>query len=115
MGHAASSSWISTEMSAERALRLVAYLVVALGAVALWVAELLGAGGLAVVVLTLGGGGWLSQRARPGPVLDRMLGLAIAVFAVLDVGYLAARMFDGPVRLLVLLVILSLRTARTPQ
>ncbi|HEY7648560.1 MAG TPA: transglutaminaseTgpA domain-containing protein [Methylomirabilota bacterium] len=102
-------------MSAERALRLVAYLVVALGAMALWVAELLGTGGLAVVALALGGGGWLVERTRPGLALDRMLALSVAGFAILDVGYLAERMFDGLVRLLVLLVVLRLLTARKPH
>lgn len=101
-------------MPAERALRLVAYLVVALGALALWVADLLGLWGPAVVALALGGG-WLRERARPGPALDRMLALAVAGFAVLDVAYLAERIFDALVRLLVLLVVLRLLTARRPH
>jgi transglutaminase-like putative cysteine protease len=102
-------------MSAERALRLVAYLVVGLGATALWVADLLGLWGPGVVALALVGGGWLRARAGGGPGLDRMLALAIAGFAVLDTVYLAERVFDALVRLLVLLVVLRLLTARRPH
>lgn len=102
-------------MSAERALRIVAYLVVAMGATALWVAELLDVWGLAVVALALAGGGWLRGRAGLGPALDRVFALAVAGFAVLDVAYLAERIFDGLVRLLVLLVVLRLLTARRPR
>jgi transglutaminase-like putative cysteine protease len=102
-------------MLAERALRLVAYLVVALGATALWVADLLGLWGPTVVLLALVGGDWLRARVQPGPGMDRMLALAVAGFAVLDVAYLAERAFDGLVRLLVLLVILRLLTARRPH
>src|SRR5688572_30804433 len=99
----ARSPWNSTEMPAERALRLAAYMVVALGVMALWVAELLGAWGTVVVVLALAGGGWLRRRVPAGPRLDRGLALAVAGFAVLDVVYFADRVFDGMVRLLVLL------------
>jgi transglutaminase-like putative cysteine protease len=102
-------------MPAERALRLIAYLMVTLGVVALWVAELLGTAGTVLVVLALAAGGWVRERARLAPALDRVLGLAVASFVVLDVVYLAERVFDGLVRFLVLLVLLRLLTARRPH
>lgn len=102
-------------MTATRALRLTAQTLVAVGMVALWAAELVGAGAVILVIAIIAVGGWLHERARPAPVVDRVLTVAVAAFALFDVLYLAERVFDGLVRLLILLVLLRFLTARRPR
>ncbi len=102
-------------MSAEQALRLTAYVVVAVGITALGVADLLGPTGVALAGVSLIAGvlmrGWLARSTALDPVLTA----AVAALAVVDVLYLAGRVFDALVRFLVLLVLLRLLTARNSR
>lgn len=100
-------------MTPRLALRLAAYLVVADGVAALYLAGLTGPLGLALVAGALGlawwraGAGWAMAR------LDRALVLAVAAAATTHLVYTAASALDGFVSLLVLLVLLRLFTARS--
>ncbi len=102
-------------MSAEQALRLTAYVVVAVGITALGVADLLGPVGMALAGLALVAGRWVRERMARASTLDPVLTAAVAAFAVVDVLYLAPRVFDALVRFLVLLVLLRLLTARSSR
>jgi len=102
-------------MSAEQALRLTAYVVVAVGITALGVADLIGQVGMALAGLVLVLGGWVRERIGRSSSLDSLLTAAVAAFAVVDVLYLAGRVFDALVRFLVLLVLLRLFTARNSR
>jgi hypothetical protein len=100
-------------MSAEQAIRITAFIVVAVGITALGVAELLSpvGVGLAAVGLVVGG----LTRERIPRSMDAALTAAVAAFAVVDVLYLAGRVFDALVRFLVMLVLLRLITARNSR
>ncbi len=102
-------------MTADRALRLTTQTLVVVGLVALWAADLIGAAAAILVTGVMLLGGWLRERVRPALAVDQVLAVAVAVFAVFDVLYLADRVFDGLVRLLILLVLLRLLTARRPR
>ncbi|HEV8643604.1 MAG TPA: DUF3488 and transglutaminase-like domain-containing protein [Methylomirabilota bacterium] len=102
-------------MSAERALRIAAYLVVATGVAALYLGALIGPLGLALVALALGIGWRLRERAHPTAALGGVLAAGVVVFAGVDFLYLAESPFDAFVHLLVLLVLLRLGTARRPR
>jgi protein-glutamine gamma-glutamyltransferase len=102
-------------MSAERALRLMTWAGVAAGVGALWAAELIGVSGLLLTVLGMVVAGGLRERVVSRSAFNRALGVAVAGFAALDLLYLAEQVFDGLVRLLILLVLLRLGTARRPR
>jgi transglutaminase-like putative cysteine protease len=102
-------------VSAEQALRITAYIVVAVGITALGVADLLGTVGMTLAGLALVAGGWVRERLTRPSTLDPVLTAAVAAFAVVDVLYLAPRVFDALVRFLVLLVLLRLLTARNSR
>ncbi|HEY7366802.1 MAG TPA: transglutaminaseTgpA domain-containing protein [Methylomirabilota bacterium] len=102
-------------MAAEQALRLAAYVVVAVGITSLGVADLIGTVEMALAGVVLVAGGWVRDRIARASTLDPVLTAAVAAFAVVDVLYLAARVFDALVRFLVLLVLLRLLTARNSR
>src|SRR5919201_4520299 len=105
-------------MSLMLALRVVTYLLVCDGIVALLLAGLIGAVGVALVVLAVLGSWWLEGAWERG-LLRRSLvwGLvAAAVIAVtLDLFYLAQSVLDGMVHLLLFLIVarLFIRRARS--
>jgi len=102
-------------MPALAALRLAVYLTVAAGVAALHLGGLVGAVGIGLFGAALLLGWWLRDRRQETPGLLRALVIAIALVAGLDLLYFAESAFDGFVRLLVLLVLLRLFTARTPR
>ncbi|HSE92310.1 MAG TPA: DUF3488 and transglutaminase-like domain-containing protein [Methylomirabilota bacterium] len=97
------------------ALRLATTLAVGAGVVALRLGGLLGAAGLAVVLLALAGGWWLRERVTPSRGLTRALTAILALAVTVDVLLVAAVAFDGFVRLLLVLTLLRLLTARRPR
>jgi transglutaminase-like putative cysteine protease len=105
-------------MSLMLALRVVTYLLVCDGIVALLLAGLIGAVGVALVVLAVLGSWWLEGAWERG-LLRRSLvwGLvaAAAIAVTLDLFYLAQSVLDGMVHLLLFLIVarLFIRRARS--
>ena len=98
------------------AVRIAAYLLVADGLAALFLAGLIGPLGLAVVGAGLLLSWWqepLRARVRT-PVLGAALVGAAAIASVADVLYLAETILDGLVHLLLFLVLARLFTLRAP-
>jgi transglutaminase-like putative cysteine protease len=102
-------------MPALSALRLAVYLVVAAGIAALHLGGLVGFAGFGIFGAALALGWWLRDRNEASPTRLRLLIAGIALVAAVDVLYVAESAFEGFVRLLVLLVLLRLFTARAPR
>jgi transglutaminase-like putative cysteine protease len=102
-------------MSPERALSLVTVATMLAGIGAIWAAGFIGLPGVLLTVLGVVVAGGLRERVVSSSAFVRALGVAVAGFGLLDVLYLAERVFDGLVRLLIFLVILRLGTARRPR
>ena len=100
-------------MTPQLALRLSAYLLVADGVAALFVAGLVGPLGLGFVAGALALAWWRAGSGRRIARLDRVLVLAVAVGATTHLVYVAESALDGFVSLLLLLVLLRLGTARS--
>lgn len=94
------------------ALRLAASLTVGVGVAALYVAGLLGEVSLGGVLFVLAVGWWLGERVAPSRSLAMALTALIGLASAVHVLYVAPGAFDGFVRLLVVLVLLRLVTAR---
>ena len=102
-------------MSALLALRLVTYLMVCTGVAALYLANLIGAPGAALVVVAiLVSWGHEQARARGAvrPALGWSLVAAAAVAIAVDLFYLAYSLLDGMVHLLLFLILLRLFARR---
>ncbi len=102
-------------MTMPLSLRITLYLLVADGVLALYLAELLGVRGAALVAGLLVAS-WLVQPQTPG-LPGRLPGtrllVPLAAFAsVVDVLYLAENVIDGLVRLLLFLILYKLATLR---
>ena len=102
-------------MPALLALRLATYLMVCTGVAALYLANLIGAAGAALVVLAILVS-WGHERARERgavrPALGwSLVGAAAAAIAV-DLFYLAYSLLDGMVHLLLFLILLRLFARR---
>jgi len=97
------------------ALRLTTTLAVGAGVLGLYLAGLLGAVGLGFAGLALVAGWWLQERITPSRRVAALITAVIALAAALDLLYLSTVVFDAFVRLLVLLVLLRLVTARRPR
>jgi hypothetical protein len=95
------------------ALRISAYLLVADGVAALFLAGLVGPLGLALVAGALGLSWWRAGSGRAMARLDRLLVLAVAAAATGHLVYMADTALDSFVYLLLLLVLLRLFTARS--
>lgn len=102
-------------MPALAALRIAAYLVVASGIVALHLGGLVGLAEIGAFGAALALGWRLRIRAEGSPGRLRLLVAAMALVATVDLLYVAQGTFEGFVRLLALLVLLRLFTARTPR
>jgi protein-glutamine gamma-glutamyltransferase len=100
-------------MTPQLALRISAYLLVADGVAALFVAGLVGPMGLALVAGALGLAWWRAGSGRRIARLDRVLVLVVAAAATTHLVYVAESALDGFVSLLLLLVLLRLGTARS--
>jgi len=102
-------------MPALLALRLVTYLMVCTGVAALYLANLIGAAGAALVVLAiLGSWGHEQARARGAvrPALGWSLLATAAVAIAIDLFYLAYSLLDGMVHLLLFLILVRLFARR---
>ena len=102
-------------MPALLALRLVTYLMVCTGVAALYLANLIGAAGAALVVLAiLVSWGHEQARARGAvrPALGWSLVVTAAVAIAVDLFYLAYSLLDGMVHLLLFLILLRLFARR---
>ncbi|HEV8436635.1 MAG TPA: DUF3488 and transglutaminase-like domain-containing protein [Methylomirabilota bacterium] len=98
-------------MSPALALRLITYLLVCDGIVALFMGGLIGPLGAALVVLAMLGSWWLERaRARGSfhPAFGRGLVIAAAVALALDLFYLTTTALDGMVHLMLFLILARL-------
>src|SRR2546427_11449850 len=89
------------------ALRLVTYLSVCNGIVALLLAGLIGPFGATLLVLAILGAWWLERARERGIVRPALAGgpvVAAAIAITLDLFYLCATALDGMVRLLLFLI-----------
>ena len=100
-------------MTPQLALRISAYLLVADGVAALFVAGLVGPMGLGLVAGALALAWWRAGSGRRIARLDRVLVLVVAAVATAHVVYVVESALDGFVSLLLLLVLLRLGTARS--
>ncbi|HEY7433917.1 MAG TPA: DUF3488 and transglutaminase-like domain-containing protein [Methylomirabilota bacterium] len=105
-------------MPALLVLRLVTYLMVCTGVAALYLANLIGAAGAALVVLALLVS-WGHERARERGRVRPALGWSLVGAAALGIGvdlfYLAYSLLDGMVHLLLFLILLRLFASRGPR
>ena len=102
-------------MSALLALRLVTYLMVCAGVAALYLANLIGAPGAALVVLAIlvsWGHEQARERGAVRPALGWSLVATAAVAIAVDLFYLAYSLLDGMVHLLLFLILLRLFARR---
>jgi len=102
-------------MPALLALRLVTYLMVCTGVAALYLANLIGAAGAALVVLAIlvsWGHEQARERGAVRPALGRTLVGTAAVAIAIDLFYLAYSLLDGMVHLLLFLILLRLFARR---
>jgi transglutaminase-like putative cysteine protease len=102
-------------MPALLALRLVTYLMVCTGVAALYLANLIGAAGAALVVLAIlvsWGHEHARERGAVRPALGWSLVAAAAVAIAVDLFYLAYSLLDGMVHLLLFLILLRLFARR---
>ena len=102
-------------MPALLALRLVTYLMVCTGVVALYVAQLIGPLGAGLVVLAIlvsWGHEQAREQGRVRPALGYGLVAAAAVAIAVDLFYLAYSLLDGMVHLLLFLILLRLFVRR---
>jgi protein-glutamine gamma-glutamyltransferase len=102
-------------MSALLALRLTTYLMVCTGVAALYLANLIGAAGAALVVVAIlvsWGHEQARERGAVRPALGWSLVAAAAVAITVDLFYLAYSMLDGMVHLLLFLILLRLFARR---
>jgi hypothetical protein len=100
-------------MTPQLALRVSAYLLVADGVAALFVAGLVGPMGLGLVAGALVLAWWRAASGRMTARFDRLLVFAVAAAATTHLVYTAESALDGFVSLLLLLVLLRLGTARS--
>jgi transglutaminase-like putative cysteine protease len=102
-------------MSALLALRLVTYLMVCIGVAALYLANLIGAPGAALVVLAILVS-WGHEQARERGAVRPALGWSLVATAAgaiaVDLFYLAYSLLDGMVHLLLFLILLRLFARR---
>src|SRR3989304_1678387 len=93
------------------ALKLSAFLLVADGLAALFLAALLSAPGPAGVTLAFAAT-WWADRVRPplGARAVAAMGVALLIFLAIDLAFLADSFFDGIVHLLILLLLFKLAT-----
>jgi protein-glutamine gamma-glutamyltransferase len=102
-------------MPALLALRLVTYLMVCTGVAALYLANLIGAAGAALVVVAIlvsWGHEQARERGAVRPALGRTLAATAAVAIAVDLFYLAYSLLDGMVHLLLFLILLRLFARR---
>ena len=102
-------------MPALLALRLVTYLMVCTGVAALYLANLIGAAGAALVVLAIlvsWGHEQARERGAVRPALGGSLVVTAAVAIAIDLFYLAYSLLDGMVHLLLFLILLRLFARR---
>jgi protein-glutamine gamma-glutamyltransferase len=102
-------------MSPMLALRLVTYLLVCNGIVALLLAGLIGPVGAVLVVLAMLGSWWLERARERGSVRPAVTWGLVATAAValaMDLVYLASTALDGMVHLLLFLILARLFTRR---